>query len=211
MARNLLLDIDGVIIRDKELLQHVKDNCVKYIKYKIPECKEPEKRNDSLYLIYGHTARGLQTAYEVNVSDFNTRVYDKELIEHLGVVLAEPYMQKEMKELNLLSHENWQIYLFTNAPWRWAQRVAVAIGENVKVKCPGDPSFSPLKPELEAYTIPFSKLNLMVDDSLKNIGTARNLTNWRAAYFNQGDRDPNLWCDQVSSISDICSLARSIK
>ena len=209
-SRNLLLDIDGVILRDKPLLQHVKENCVKYIKYKMPECKDPENINDTLYLSYGHTARGLQVRYEVDVSDFNTQVYDKKLMEHLGMILAEPHMQKEMREINSLSHENWNIFLFTNAPWRWAQRVSVAIGENVRVKCPGDPSFSPLKPEMEAYTVPFKNLNLMVDDSLKNLGPARNLTNWKPVYFNNGEHDPYLWCDQVSTIGDMCSLVRGL-
>lgn len=209
-TRNLLLDIDGVILRDRELLQHVKDNCVKYIKYKVPECKEPEKRNDTLYLIYGHTARGLQVGYEVDVSDFNRQVYDKELMEHLGVVLAEPELREELRELNALSQENWQMYLFTNSPWRWATRVAVAIGENVRIKCPGDPSFSPLKPELGAYTVPPSSMNLMIDDSLKNLGAARSFSNWKVALFNQGEPDPCLWCPQVASIHDICTLARSI-
>jgi len=209
-TRNLLLDVDGVLIRDKELLAHVRYNCVRYINYKVPECKDIEYKNDSLNLIYGHTARGLQIGYEVDVSDFNKNVYDKDLMEHLGVVLAESHVQKELREINTLSHENWQIYLFTNAPWRWAQRVAVAIGENVRVKCPGDPSLSPLKPEIGAYTIPFSNMNLMVDTSLKNLGTARNLTNWKPVYFNGGVPETNLWCDQVRSISDICSLAKSI-
>ena len=56
--KTLLLDIDGVVIRDKPLLDHVKNNCVAYVKEKLPKCKDPQETNRVLYLANGHTARG---------------------------------------------------------------------------------------------------------------------------------------------------------
>ena len=35
--KSLLLDIDGVVVRDKLLLSHVKENCVNYVASKLPE------------------------------------------------------------------------------------------------------------------------------------------------------------------------------
>ena len=43
--KSLLLDIDGVIVRDKELEKHIKKNCVSYVKSKLPECKNPDETN----------------------------------------------------------------------------------------------------------------------------------------------------------------------
>ena len=210
-SKTLLLDIDGVLIRDKRLMEHVRDNCVSYVRAKLPECKDPHKTNNTLYLVHGHTAKGLQTAYEVDVSDFNSKVYDTKLMDHLTEVLSETQTRRELEQIYSLSHLHWNICLFTNAPWKWATRVAVAMGENVKIKCPGDPAFSPLKPDVEAYTLPFSDLTVFIDDSLKNLGTARNLTNWVPVYYNDGERDAShKWCPQVNSVNDICTFVKTL-
>jgi FMN phosphatase YigB (HAD superfamily) len=207
--KSLRLDIDGVFIRDKELLEHVQHNCVQYVRTKLPDCKDPVKTNNTLYLVHGHTARGLQVGYEVNVNDFNSKVYDKNLLHHLGYVLSTQQVQDEAAQIHELTRQGWNVTLFTNAPWVWAHKVALAIGDNIIIKCPGSPSESPLKPEVGAYIFPFEHTNVMVDDSLKNLGTARYLTNWKCIHFNEGPKDNNLWCPQVNSISEMCSLLRS--
>ena len=53
-------------------------------------------------------------------------------------------------------------------------------------------------------------LNVFVDDSLKNLGTARYLANWQCVYFNEGQKEHNLWCPQIGSIWELALLARSI-
>lgn len=209
--KTLLLDVDGVILRDRLLMEHVKDNCVKYVHSKLPLCKDPRETNRILYLTHGHTARGLERVFNINVSDFNQKVYDVSVLNHLADVLSTRAFQDEAAELYELTHEGWNLKLFTNSPWIWASKVALAIGDTVSVRCPGNPSDSPLKPEPEAYT--FSNhhhLNVFVDDSLKNLGTARYLANWQTVYFNEGPRENALWCPQVQSTWELSLLARSI-
>lgn len=207
--KSLLLDIDGVIVRDKELEKHIKKNCVSYVKSKLPECKNPDETNRLLYLAHGHTARGLQRGFGIDVSDFNQKVYDKNLMDHLANVLSEPTFQDEAAQIYELTRDGWTVTLFTNAPWIWASKVGLAIGDVVNVRCSGNPAETPLKPEAEAYKFPVHHINIMVDDSLKNLGTARFLPNWKCVHFTD-KKEHNMWCPQVESVWEICMLVRSI-
>ena len=209
-GKSLLLDIDGVIVRDRLLMAHVKENCVSYVRAKLPEAKDHREANRLLYLGYGHTARGLQKGFGVDTRDFNKCVYTKPLMDHLAKVLETDEFQKEAAEIHSLTRDGWNIRLFTNAPWIWAARVAWAIGDDVEIKCPGNPFESPLKPEAEAYRMPVSETNVvMVDDSLKNLGTARYLTDWTCVHFTEEEKNSSVWCPQVQSIWEMCMFLRS--
>jgi len=208
--KSLLLDVDGVLVRDRLLMHHVSENCAKYVRSKLPECKDERETNRVLYLAHGHTARGLQRVFKADTSDFNKKVYDASLMNHLADVLSSKQFQDEAAQIHELTNEGWNVKLFTNAPWVWAAKVALAIGDTVAIKCPGNPAESPLKPEPEAYAFPVHHLNVFVDDSLKNLGTARYLANWQCVYFSEGPKENNLWCPQVGSIWELGLLARSI-
>jgi len=200
-VKSLLLDIDNVVVRDRLLLEHVKDNCVRYVAAKLPESKSPRDVNKLLYTKYGHTARGLQKAFQIDASDFNEKVYDKRLMDHLAEVIYGTEFQLEAKEIHDLTKREWKVTLFTNSPIEWAGRVARAIGDEVHVVCAeSDATQGPLKPEAAMYTqFPKHLTNIFVDDSLKNLETARWLPNWHPVLFNQGLKVDKLWCPQVSS------------
>jgi FMN phosphatase YigB (HAD superfamily) len=210
--KSLVLDIDGVLIRDKLLLAHVKDNCVAYVRSKLPECKDPHNVNRILYLSYGHTARGLTNAFQVDTKDFNSKVYDKRLLDHLAEVIHGTDFQKEAQEVYDLQKKDWKITLFSNSPFEWAGAVAEAIGGEVSVRCPGaDVNKSPLKPEASAFMhFPKHHTHLFVDDSLKNLGTTRWLANWHPVYFNEGQKEQHLWCPQIGSIWELCLYVNSV-
>jgi len=205
--KSLLLDIDGVIVRDKLLLSHVKENCVNYVASKLPESKNPRETNRHLYLSHGHTARGLNMVFKVDTSDFNEKVYDKSLMDHLAEVIYGTEFQEEAKEIHELTQNGWKVTLFTNSPIEWAGQVARAIGDDVFVACPGD--F--MKPEVPMYTqFPNHHMHIYVDDSLKNIGTARWLPNWQCVYFNEGEKEPRLWCPQVDNMWELLLYVNSV-
>ena len=210
MTRTLLLDIDGVLVRDKPLLDHVKNNCVEYVRAKLPHCKDPHETNRLLYLAYGHTARGLHSTFKIDARDFNQKVYDKNLMSHLADVLATEEFQQEALEIHELTQEGWDVTLFTNAPWEWAHKVGLAIGDTVGIRCSGDPLESPLKPEVEAYMFATTKPSVVfVDDSLKNLGTVRDLKDWKCVHF-VDKKDHHAWCPQVSSMWELGLFARSM-
>ena len=175
MYKSLLLDIDGVIVRDRLLMEHVKDNCVRYVAAKLPHCKNPHETNRVLHLGYGHTARGLANAFQMDTSDFNEKVYDKRVLDHLAEVIYGTEFQLEAKEISEFTKKGWNVTLFTNAPSVWGGRVARAISDQVHLRCPGDNIMeSPLKPEARAY-MDFSKVqsHVFVDDCMKNLVTAK--------------------------------------
>jgi FMN phosphatase YigB (HAD superfamily) len=211
-VKSLLLDIDGVLVRDRLLLEHVKDNCVKYVSSKLPEAKNPREVNKVLYMTHGHTARGLRKAFQVDVSDFNQKVYDRRLLDHLAEVISGTEFQLEAKQIHELTKKDWKVTLFTNSPIEWAAHVARAISDEVFVACAGsDATTCPLKPEVDMYT-QFQKqlTHIYIDDSMKNLSTARWLPNWHPIYFNQGPRSDNLWCPQIGSIWEACLFVNSV-
>jgi hypothetical protein len=205
-CKSLLLDIDGVIVRDKLLLEHVKDNCVSYVQTKLPHCKDPRMTNNLLYLAHGHTAKGLTKVFGIDASDFNEKVYDKRLMDHLAEVIYGTDFQQEAKEVYELLDRGWYVTLFTNSPKEWASAVAQAIGNEINFVCPGE-----LKPAAGAYThFPKHHTHMFVDDSLKNLGTARWLPNWHPILFTENQRDPRSWCPQVQSIWEMCLYINSV-
>jgi len=207
MYKSLLLDIDGVILRCPLLMDHVKDNCVKYVVSKLPHCKNPHETNRLLYLSHGHTALGLSKAFQIDTSDFNEKVYDKRLIEHLSEVIYGTEFQQDAKEIHNLTQKDWKVTLFTNSPAEWALPVARAISDNVFVDCAG----SKFKPDPARYA-QFSKhmTHLYVDDSLKNLATVKFSPNWHCMYFNEGPDEDRLWCPQVSSIYELIVYVNSV-
>jgi FMN phosphatase YigB (HAD superfamily) len=209
-VKSLVLDIDGVIVRDKLLMAHVKDNCVRYVQSKIPDCKDARNVNRILYLTHGHTARGLTHSFGVDTSDFNEKVYDGRLMDHLAEVIYGADFQAETKEIHDFTKKGWNVTLFSNAPEVWSRRVALAIGDDVYLRCPGDDG--PFKPEAAAYAN-FSKAqtHVFVDDSLKNLGTARWLPNWHPIHFDEGAENDSIlvpggykpWCPTIGSIWEL--------
>jgi FMN phosphatase YigB (HAD superfamily) len=199
-VKSLLLDIDGVLVRDRLLLEHVKDNCVRYVASKLPHAKNPRQVNEILYAVHGHTARGLSKAFQIDASDFNEKVYDKRLLDHLAEVLYSTEFQLEAKEIHEFTKKGWDVTLFTNSPVEWSGRVARAISDQVWLNCPG--SDSPFKPDPEAYQN-FSKVksHVFVDDSLKNLRTAVLMPNWHPIHFS--DEVRSKWCPTIGSIWEL--------
>lgn len=205
-VKSLVLDIDGVLLRDKALLNHVRHNCERYVKAKLPECKEPARVNRLLYNTCGHTARGLQNLFGVDTSDFNKKVYDVPLQTHLWEVISGTEFQKEAAEIHKIAQTGWSVTLFTNSPIEWAGEVARAISDEVFIVCPGGNLVdSPLKPEATPYrNFAKQQTHVFVDDSLVNLNTARWLPNWHPVYFNEhaGGYRPD-WCPTIGSIWEL--------
>lgn len=200
-VKSLLLDIDGVLVRDRLLMAHVKDNCARYVASKLPEAKDPGTVNHVLYMTHGHTARGLTKTFQVDTSDFNEKVYDKKLMDHLADVIYGTEFQLEAKEVHEFTRKGWDVTLFTNSPEIWGGAVARAIGDNIWLRCPG--SDSPLKPDAAAYRdFSKAKTHVFVDDSLKNLGTVRWLPNWHPIHFCEGETESN-WCPTIGSIWEL--------
>ena len=205
MGPCLLLDVDGVILRDRLLLSHVKHNATRYVKKKLPGCEDPAATNRVLYMAHGHTATGLRKSFGMDVSDYNDEVYDKSLMMHLADVLEGDQFVRDAELVHGLSAKGWEVTLFSNAPHKWVEPVALAIGDNIKVRCPGpDMNTALMKPSERFYKDFDTCLGYYyVDDSLKNLGAVRKMANWRAIHFTEAEKDRWLWCPQVRSLDEL--------
>jgi len=204
MSKSLILDVDGVIIRDRLLLAHVQHNCREYVRHKMPDCKDPGLINRTLYMAHGHTALGLQKAHGKDTSDFNSFVYDKSLLNHLKEVIYGYEFQNDAEKIYDFMQAGWTVTLFTNSPTEWVIPVARAIGDAINISCS-----EPLKPGITAYKrFPSDQTHIFVDDSLKNLVTARHLTNWRPVLF--GSKDEETFCPVVDSIDELGLLLDTV-
>lgn len=204
-VKSLVLDIDGVLLRDKALLDHVRHNCERYVKAKLPECKEPARVNRLLYNTCGHTARGLQNLFGIDTRDFNKKVYDVPLRTHLWEILSSTEFQKDAAAIHNFTQNGWRVTLFTNSPREWAGQVAHAISDEVFLVCPSDNIVDcSIKPEATVYRS-FAKhhTHVFVDDSLVNLNTARWLPNWHPVYFNEHKGYKPDWCPTIGSIWEL--------
>ena len=205
---HLLLDIDGVVVRDRHLFAHIKHRAALYVQSKLVNCSRPEVVNSTLYLAYGHTARGLKEAFRVDASDYNEFVYDKNLMTHLGAVLETDQFKKDAEIINNLTAGGWAVTLFTNAPYQWAHRVGLGINDQMSIHCPGpDASRAVYKPDPLFYeSFDDGQKYYFVDDSLKNLGAVRHKSNWRTIFFTEDGKIPRLWCPQVGSIPELSDI-----
>jgi len=156
-------------------------------------------------MAYGHTARGLSSGFGIDCSDYNTKVYDKSLMNHMVDVIERPEFRKDADHIAHMIRNGWPVTLFSNAPHAWVDRVALAISDKINVRCPGpDPTKSHMKPDVAFYKEFDSCLDYyFVDDSLKNLGPIRNLDNWYPIHFNEGQHDPHCPFPQISTLQDL--------
>ena len=183
MNKSLVIDVDGVLIRDPLLLAHVKSNVTDYVRSKVPKCQNPERLNAMLYKKYGHTALGLERVFKSDISDFNRKVYDRKLHDHLWSVLSGTEFQEEAVILHEISRSGWDVTLFTDAPIQWVASVKNAISDRLYFY--KNETYFKTDPRVYNY---FSKKrrHLYVDDSIKNLATAWPLDNWTPVHFNNG-------------------------
>jgi|LakMenE01Jun11ns_1017448.scaffolds.fasta_scaffold9956061_2 FMN phosphatase YigB (HAD superfamily) len=196
----LLLDVDGVIIKDKLLLEHVKYNAVQYVRTKLPDAKDPARVNQLLYNRYGHTARGLHNAFGIDTKDFNTFVYDESLLTHLGHVLMSDEFKSDAEIIRKLSHQ-WDTRLFSNAPLDWTLPIAERLGVSVS----HDHLF--VKPDPRVYSkFPRDVKKYYVDDSINNLWTAGYMYNWVPIHFDENTNKGPGFDVQFPTVSSVWEL-----
>jgi FMN phosphatase YigB (HAD superfamily) len=132
-----------------------------------------------LYKRYGHTARGLKSAFEIDTKDFNEFVYDKSLLSHLDHVLMSNQFKDDAEIIRELSTK-WETRLFSNAPLDWTLPIADRLGVSVS----HDGLF--VKPDPRAFSkFPRDVRKYFVDDSMANLTTAGYMQGWVPIHFDE--------------------------
>ena len=164
----LLLDIDGVIIRNKPLLGHVKHNIVRYVDSKV-KTNNPAQLNELLFKTHGHTAKGLEKEFGIDTSDFNSFVYDVHTIDHLYEFLKTDEFKRDAE---LIKRSKDDVSFFSNSPLVWSIPVRNAIDKRIHTAVY-------TKPELKNYSMWNEREAIIVDDRIENLLPAlffKNLT-----------------------------------
>lgn len=193
----LLLDIDGVLIRDRVLLDHVKNNIVRYVSKKMPGTKKPAHLNNLLYKAYGHTGIGLREEYGIDTRDFDDYVYNRYLIAHLcDYIQNDLTFKKDSFFVRNMCHRGQKIAFFSNAPPNWTEPIRDAIDLRIQ-NTQGN-----LKPKIESYLKFDSNKNIVfVDDKIENLIPPLMLENWTPIHYNGNSQ-------QLKNIHDIQEICR---
>ena len=196
MNNKLLLDIDGVIVRDYVLLDHVKSNIIRYVSKKLPGMKRHEKINNLLYKAYGHTAIGLQEEFGLDTRDFDDYVYNRYVIAHLHDYLTSNENFNRDKRILREICDSHAVSFFSNAPLQWTNPIREAIDLRIKN------TSNNLKPKLESYMkFGTHEKIIFVDDKLENLKPTLFLENWTPIHYTQEPES-----QQIKSISDLKNI-----
>jgi hypothetical protein len=192
---NVLLDVDGVLIRDPAITKLMHHNITRYVRMKVPRARDPEKMRTYFYKKYGHTARGITRALGIPTPDFNVQVYDKALMEMLADHLTSAQFQKDADVVRKLLNDGNTVTLFSNAPGMWTWPIACAIDLRVATA-----QFAGLKPQPVAYTSVRGPVpHVFVDDLYANLVPIKNNPDWFPVHFSEHRSD-------ILNITDLALL-----
>jgi hypothetical protein len=203
---NILLDVDGVLIRDHAILDRVRRNITHYVKNKIPRVKNPERLRDHLYTRYGHTGRGMTQALSIPTPDFNSYVYDKALLNQLVDYLLTDEFHADAKIVRNLLNQGHKVTLFSNAPYLWTAPVANVIDKRVNVE-----TMVGQKPQPVAYASVRTNRRpiIIVDDVLKNLKPISKSRNWIPVHYSASVDD---WATPtISTLEDLPFLVKQVE
>jgi FMN phosphatase YigB (HAD superfamily) len=193
MATKLLLDFDGVVLKNKKLMQYQCDWSARYLHkhtgMPIPVAKD---FNAHYYPRYGHTVTMMRKMLKKNVTieDYNSYMYgdnirwlnrfvDKDTYEH-GNGFNKVF--KECEERNI------EVIIFTNVDIRWVLNFSNLLDIPVQRSNVVWPShLDLLKPSKYSYDLlesvfPSDTKFIFFDDSYKNIENAKR-PRWTSVLF----------------------------
>lgn len=196
----VLVDFDGVVLRNKRVLEAVKDRVDKYVGkvMRIDDLYKATKVNQYLYKQYGHSLIGLQKVIgddAGDVVDFNKFVYEDINIGRDDFYGAKKEIVKDWEPfLNRMECLGMDVHIFSNAPKEWclnfidSKKVNGFVSDNL----PNKSEF--LKPSYEVYDVVsawyWGKQVYFIDDKIQNLVKKHPM--WTNVLF-----DPNIDCDLV--------------
>ena len=196
MKPTILLDVDGVLIRDRNLLNQVSVGAARYVGSKLPHEKNPTQLNRLLYKAYGHTATGLEKEFGIDASDFNKKVYTRKLLNQLDDYLeSSDDFKKDAQTVRRLLSMGYDVELFSNAPLVWTEPVRHAL-DAFRVSTSENYS----KPNIDSY-LKFDKSvdYVFVDDTISNLIPCLLFKNWTPVHFSE--RCENTFVKTINSLT----------
>jgi FMN phosphatase YigB (HAD superfamily) len=198
MKRALLLDFDGVVVRNRMVHRVVADACTTCVARKAGvSLAEARRVNDALYPRLGHSSLVLTRHFGVPTtpSEFNATVYD-ELLDYdfIARCLRSRADQEHARALaNMIDSRN--TLVFSNAPWGWCERILSFLGIGGAVMRSNaicSDSTQLFKPDPRAFAeaefraslaVPGVQEFVFVDDSPANVAAAADRPGWTPVHF----------------------------
>lgn len=226
MNRGLLLDVDGVIFRDKAMHSRVANNICRFVQKTVnpyTPLVRVRKINELMYKNYGHTYIGLNKIYDntIHLKEFNEAVYDEELIDALKRCNVDENAYNAKSIFDVCKSDGVPVYLFSNAPYIWCRTVM----ENYNIPLAekyfltpdsavhdGELDIQRLKPTKECYQKVLKYLFdqhgyktkwIMVDDQLTNLSNLTENTYVKSLLFCD---EPSIYSRNISSIHTLLEL-----
>jgi FMN phosphatase YigB (HAD superfamily) len=203
MNKAILLDFDGVILKQCAAHDHVQRRCQMYTQKKIKDAS-PELSNH-LYKTYGHTVLGINAVKKSRVAakdEFDTFVYsniDVSWFRDLKTRDHQKHLKQVMKLINKCVAVDVPIYIFSNAPVSWCDSAMLAMdpsGDLLRYMTQIDNGML-LKPEADIYNKVSSLLKVdkicFVDDNLINFTNIMNNNMWKKVWY----------CEDAQSVFNI--------
>jgi FMN phosphatase YigB (HAD superfamily) len=222
----LLVDVDNVLVSNKDLTTKVRANCAKFVKNitgRPITLDVASARTNNLCDTYGHTLRGIFSRYGVRdtkVGDyFIKEVYTDTLYRDLERYLLTPEFENRISGfreiLQLCTTHEIPVSIFSNGPYDWCKKVVSAIEEipyiNDIYSCEHHIAYPGLfKPDPEIYYnvenhIRMKNINeikeiVYIDNSLLNLEAVQFNRLWKPILF--GHKSSN-FCPTVKDFGDL--------
>jgi len=192
----LMLDFDGVLLRNRRVQKWIGHKCTEYLAKKTGRSFVDAKRiNESRYPVHGHTAFVLERDFGMPTrpKEFNADVYGDIDYDRVRAMLTERDIAYAKDFLERWNVDRSSSFVFTNAPRRWVLELREALEmpfEDYRIL--GSDVLGHFKPDPRAYAEAefFVRLDMpqvesfcLVDDSVENVKMAMVLPRWTGTYF----------------------------
>ena len=223
----LLLDVDGVVYRNRVILDKVSQNVVKYVSQELhTDLDTAKKINNMLYGTFGHTYTGMRATYGMNKSmaHFTRHVYTDELLHAVSSNANDHIMINDSIAVRSLAEEckrkDIELFLFSNAPFTWCSRILSVMQldryvstENI-ISSDHDLLCSRVKPDPHAYDNVYKYIMhkyhddvvcMMVDDSFINLAPLLGVPHWRPVFVNNMNdlTMTTKWLDTIHNLAEL--------
>lgn len=186
-AKVVLVDFDGVIIKNKKINKVVVDRIEGYVQHKLGVSKDSAGAlNEILYKKHGHTVKGMKKLRpnDTCLQEFNDYVYTG-ILDHIGDIDVSNEIKAWQDFENTLDTYHVPYMIFTNAPRAWTNifidpkipNLHDIIGLNETTLKPGNYIYKIAQQVFDDKTIFF------IDDKVDNLDFPRQKLNWHTLHF----------------------------
>lgn len=198
----LLLDFDGVMVRNTKVQKHVSQSCVRLLANKSGlTLRQASRMNKQLYPLYGHSSFILQRNYKIDcgIEEFNHLVYNEYIdyakVKRLLTSDDTAYAAEMARIIHRWGPE--KTFIFSNAVDVWCENLLLMMGVSdvippQNIMCSNH--LRALKPSPSAYAEAEFRVGLImpelvsgcytfVDDHAQNILAVKHRPRWIPYYY----------------------------